>query len=328
MKKITQNLRWLVTLLAMIVSMGAWAAETTKTVDLSAGTYSDGSITWTIDGKITIQQTKGGSQTAVNKDYISAPRIYKGQILSFVASNGTKIKSISITYSGSYYGNSMTAGTVLNDNTVTDNPTDVARTWSTSSGGTHVVSSVSVEGLSQIYIQNVAHSESKQLRPTVISVTYTTGIQTNVTFNSSYISRTDMAQGTELGQLIAIVKDINNTLITNPTINWESSNEGVATVDANGNVKAVNIGTTIITATFAGDDTYLSSSAEYVLTVTNSSCRVSTLVFISKCNGSGTANDGVSWSVTSDATESTYDGDRGIHYGTSKAAVSYRARSA
>ena len=49
----------------------------------------------------------------------------------------------------------------------------------------------------------------------------------------------------------------------------------------------------------------------------------STLTFNKKCGGSGTANGGVKWTVTSDAAESDYDKSRGIHYGTSKKAVSY-----
>jgi hypothetical protein len=49
----------------------------------------------------------------------------------------------------------------------------------------------------------------------------------------------------------------------------------------------------------------------------------STLTFTEACGGSGTANDGATWAVTSDAAESTFDATRGIHYGTSKVAVSY-----
>ena len=49
----------------------------------------------------------------------------------------------------------------------------------------------------------------------------------------------------------------------------------------------------------------------------------STLTFSAKCNGSGTADDDVAWTVTSDGTESTYDGTKGIHYGTSSAQVQY-----
>ena len=49
----------------------------------------------------------------------------------------------------------------------------------------------------------------------------------------------------------------------------------------------------------------------------------STLTFTAACNGSGKADDGVAWTVTSDADESNFDSTRGIHYGTSKADVSY-----
>ena len=48
----------------------------------------------------------------------------------------------------------------------------------------------------------------------------------------------------------------------------------------------------------------------------------STLTFSAKCNGSGTADDDASWTVTSDGTESNFD-TKGIHYGTSSAQVKY-----
>ena len=51
--------------------------------------------------------------------------------------------------------------------------------------------------------------------------------------------------------------------------------------------------------------------------------KTSTLTFTDQCKGSGTADDGVAWTVTSDGTESTFDNDRGIHYGTGKVAVQY-----
>lgn len=51
--------------------------------------------------------------------------------------------------------------------------------------------------------------------------------------------------------------------------------------------------------------------------------KTSTLVFTKACGGSGTADDGVKWTVTSDGNESNYDTTYGIHYGTNKASVSY-----
>lgn len=47
----------------------------------------------------------------------------------------------------------------------------------------------------------------------------------------------------------------------------------------------------------------------------------SKLTFTAACNGSGTADDGVAWTVTSDGTESNFDNTKGIHYGTSSGQV-------
>lgn len=49
----------------------------------------------------------------------------------------------------------------------------------------------------------------------------------------------------------------------------------------------------------------------------------STLTFTAASGGSGTADDDVAWTVTSDASESNFDNTKGIHYGTGKVAVSY-----
>ena len=49
----------------------------------------------------------------------------------------------------------------------------------------------------------------------------------------------------------------------------------------------------------------------------------SRLTFTAACGGTGTANDGAVWTVTSDASESTYNSTDGIHYGTNSASVQY-----
>lgn len=49
----------------------------------------------------------------------------------------------------------------------------------------------------------------------------------------------------------------------------------------------------------------------------------STLTFNSACGGTGIADDGTKWVVTSDANESAYDTTKGIHYGTSSVKVQY-----
>ena len=51
--------------------------------------------------------------------------------------------------------------------------------------------------------------------------------------------------------------------------------------------------------------------------------KTSKLTFTKACGGSGTANDGVKWTITSDGSESSFEPSRGIHYGTGSAQVSY-----
>lgn len=50
---------------------------------------------------------------------------------------------------------------------------------------------------------------------------------------------------------------------------------------------------------------------------------VASLVFKAACGGQGVDDKGNTWTVTSDAAESTFEDARGIHYGTSSKAVSY-----
>lgn len=61
----------------------------------------------------------------------------------------------------------------------------------------------------------------------------------------------------------------NDTALEGKPFSYESSNTDVATVNADGTVTLVDIGETTITATFAGDEDYESSTASYTLTYDN-----------------------------------------------------------
>lgn len=76
--------------------------------------------------------------------------------------------------------------------------------------------------------------------------------------------------------------------------------------------------------------TFLIAAALMLLTMVAStgtmwgqSRAVSSLIFTAACGGSGTADDGAEWTVTSDASESNFDNTSGIHYGTNNASVTY-----
>ena len=94
---------------------------------------------------------------------------------------------------------------------------------------------------------------------------------TTVTIDASGITNTDIYNGTAAGSLSATVMDNNNnTVIEGATVTWESNDDDIATIDANGVVTLVAVGSTTITASYAGNDTYESSSATYTIEVIDS----------------------------------------------------------
>lgn len=98
------------------------------------------------------------------------------------------------------------------------------------------------------------------------------GAITTVTINSTGITNTNKFIGTAAGTLTASVTYGSPTAaVPESSVTWSSSDENVATVDeTTGVVTLVGEGSTTITATYAGKvGEYKSSSAEYVLNVTN-----------------------------------------------------------
>lgn len=126
------------------------------TQETLTGTFSmvDGSLVLTTASGLTVTQSKGSSQTAVNSSYNtpSTLRVYKGHALTF---SGKTITKIAITVDGNYYGNSLSAdcGTL---------------TPTSSSGGTIIWEGESTS----VKITNVGTSANVQLRPKSIVVTY------------------------------------------------------------------------------------------------------------------------------------------------------------
>ena len=279
-----KKLRYLCTLLLFMIASVGWADDKTESVTLSAGSYDTDHITWSSINGITVQQLQGSSGTAVNSSYISAPRLYKGHILSFTASDGYAIKSISIIVNGTYYGNSMTAGTVLNETktTVVDNTTAVARSWTSTSGGTHVVSSVSDDGLSQIYIQNVASANNTQLRPTAITITYGApdGALSSVSFNMPVTT-------VGVGRTQSIFN--NGGEAYTGAFTYKSLRPTVATV-ADGVVTGVSAGSaTIIASASAVEGLYAESSEEFEVTVVDPTFTLTQSVILTNFEGAGTS---------------------------------------
>lgn len=113
------------------------------------------------------------------------------------------------------------------------------------------------------------------------------------------------------------------TITTNPASQKANASSNIGTYD-NGTWSAGEGGVTSVTFLPTGTFRLTQISVDYTPapeTLVQSS--TSSLEFGAKCYGSGTANDGVQWTVTSDGTESTFDNTKGIHYGTNSAQVQY-----
>jgi hypothetical protein len=152
--------------------------------------------------------------------------------------------------------------------------TDVESHSATSmSQGSWVEFTADLTDYTDVYVR-VYYSGSTAIRNiddlTLTTVEPSSAVATTTTINVPQNINTDIYQGTSAGTLTATVTAEGNT-ISGATVTWSSGNTGVATIDANGAVTLVAVGTTTITASYAGvEDQYRPSSATYELTVTDS----------------------------------------------------------
>lgn len=171
MKKITF-------LLAAILFAGVSMAQTEVNLELSFGSHKDGKITWkAVGGNITVSQLQGLSTSAVNANYVSAPRLYKGHILKFECAPSYTITKITmqIANDSKYVGSNIQVGNVIKDDTLVVNNTSIyTADLTTEASGTHTFTLTNPAGESIIGIQNalVTDEEYKQLRPVSIKITY------------------------------------------------------------------------------------------------------------------------------------------------------------
>ena len=296
-------------MLCMMLGTTAWADEVTfdASVDITANatsyqtteatfTASDGSV-WKANGYGATANTnivigKGGA------NYLETPEV-----------NG-KITSIAVTWSGntSYY---------LALQTITGTELEAKKNPSEASTETFTVSTGDYNKLRLVGRRNSGTSNAAATITKVV-VTYTP--------NASNLLPNDLS----LSDTILTLDLNNNTSVqltnngsANGAITWYSDNTDVATVDAQGNITAVEVGTCTITATQAASTTYYGGSATCDVTVTDSRYLLASLEFTAKCNGTGTDTGGFGWTISSDAAESTYDQVSGIHYGTNNANATY-----
>ena len=150
-----------------------------------------------------------------------------------------------------------------------------ANTWTLSNGTAGVIMTYSTSSHGTMLCNNSTNSERFTTYTSTPSATmiqanlymeYSDGGTTPVTKQDVTMSFSPATATATMGESFT-----EPTLTTDPsglTVTYSSSDTGVATVDANtGAVTLVAAGTTTITATFAGNDSYNEGSASYTLTV-------------------------------------------------------------
>lgn len=193
--------------------------------------------------------------------------------LVFTATAGSDmtVTAFSVTMAGASGGNSPTTGTIYLYKR-TSGGTETQLATASVSGTTSVICSISSEVVfSSTDMLKVSYiGTAKAIRISQLSYSYAAPkTATTTSIDATGITNTQVNRGTAAGQLTATVK-AGDIAIDGATVTWESSDESVATVDANGTVTLVAAGSTTITASYAGSDTYAASSATYGLTVTDS----------------------------------------------------------
>ena len=296
-----KQLRYLCTLLLMAVASVVWGDEVTW--DLTKESYtsaSDDLITWS-SNYATMTAAKNGG-TKVNNycpPNYAQTRLYNKNILTIAPESGYKVNYVTITGTSASYISGITGGTM--NNCSADNSESIVTVTPTNGD------------------QEFSITLSATVRLTEVKVVYESSGSATLLDNDLELSNSSLSL--DLGG--TLTAQLTNNGQADGTIMWTSSNENVATVDNNGNVTAVEIGKATITATQAASDTYKGGQATCEVTVADSRYSISDLTFESACNGIGTADDGNTWTITSDGSESVFDSASGIHYGTGSANVTY-----
>ncbi len=262
MKQKLLKLKALLVVLMMTVGFGqAWAEDVTGTITFSNNAVKinaasvqgadDLSNTWQIT-------TVGTTSYTANSAYYQVGSSSK-PATSITFTTTLPAEQTITSMSAKFGGFNGTAGTItmkVGETTIGTGSLNATSdvTVSNSSQATGTVLTVTVTGI------------AKGVKVYYISYTYSEGgstkTPTTTTFNgeSSY----NVVLGDEFNAPTATVSPEG---LDDPT--YSSSNTAVATVDATtGAVTLVGAGETTITASYAGDDTYASSSDSYTLTVT------------------------------------------------------------
>ena len=122
MKKLLAKIIGATTALAMAIGVGVAVGNNTRkaepvyasdgSITFSSGAFNNNTITWSSSGILTILQERNGSgNTAPNSSYVSNPRWYSGNRLTFTPGSGITITSMTITATSNAYATTLATST-------------------------------------------------------------------------------------------------------------------------------------------------------------------------------------------------------------------------
>ena len=209
----------------------------TATFDFSGGVHNtdEKTITWS-NSVLTIMQEVGTGQS--EPSYISAPRWYSGNVVTFTAASNYIITGLTITCNTNNYATTLKNST-WSDGTATVNNTVVTWEGSLDSAFTVVMSG-------QARISSLNYTYSQIVNPESVYIDETLNLTVG---DSSTLTATVLPENA-----------------TNKKVNWTSLDTSIATVNQNGKVVAVAEGTTTVEATLDYDNTIKASCTVVVST--------------------------------------------------------------
>ena len=247
---------WLLSLLVMLFGGGtALAAEETETITLSEQGYENAQqVTSTQGTVVTLTYDKGTASTApAYYDTGTGVRVYAGGKMIVTASDKT-ITKVVVTFAKN---NSPTISMDSNGTTTSAGDSSPA-TWEGSA--TEVYFNVTNKGHARIQVVEVTYESEGGDTRTATTIELAEGYATTGTV------------GEQIDLATAIVKAGDATL-ENAAITWESSDTDIATITGT-KIDLLAAGTATIKATFAGDDNYKGSTANYTVTVSKAAAEI------------------------------------------------------
>lgn len=249
----TKQLHILLTLLlAMIFTSGGAQTVVTFNATTDKGTFGKKDVSITKDG-ITLHSTIDSSSTTNAGDYGNGKqyRFYKNSTLEVSSTVGNITKVVfTCTASGTTkYG----PGNFTGPSTGAYSYSGTTGTWTGDAASFTLTAS------------------GNQVRATKVEVTYTKVEAGKTTTTLTFADGSDKTfkQGQTEGLEFTNAATL-SPAVDGATINYSSSDESIAVVDNKGAVlvDASKAGSTTITASYAGNDSYTESSAKYTITIT------------------------------------------------------------